>query len=160
MTTTNGTQALITARYASHILCGALLNATAVAHRLIALDTEEVTLICAGTEGHFSFEDCLAAGAVVSALQSLDFRSMHLRDSARAAAILFDSERHDLPGALRCSVHGGRLIDLGFEDDLSFCARLDIPGSPVPELIDSTIRIPESAPEPDKLVSMNFDGNH
>jgi 2-phosphosulfolactate phosphatase len=158
MTTTNGTQALITSRYASYILCGALLNASAVAQRLLALDTPDVTLICAGTEGQFSFEDCLTAGAVVSALQSLDFRSMNLRDSARAAAILFESERHDLLGALRCSDHGTRLIDLGFDDDLSFCARLDIPGAPVPELIDSTIRIPESSP--DHLVSINYDSNH
>jgi 2-phosphosulfolactate phosphatase len=152
LSTTNGTVAFQTARHAETILCGALLNATAVAQRLMQLQPDTVTLLCAGTEGNFSFEDCLAAGAIVSALQSFDFRGTRLRDSARAASILFESERHDLVGALRCSDHGSYLTDIGFADDLNFCSQLDLEGASAPEMIDSTIRIPDTSSDQPSMV--------
>jgi 2-phosphosulfolactate phosphatase len=156
LATSNGSHAFIAARHADTVLCGALLNASSVAQTLHEHQADRVTLLCAGTGGHFSFEDCLAAGAIVSALQSLNFRTVQLRDSARAASILFESERQDLTRALRCGDHGSHLIDIGFDGDIEYCAQLDIDNAPVPRMTGSTIRIyddsasrrPETVAEP------------
>jgi 2-phosphosulfolactate phosphatase len=141
LTTTNGTIALLKSRMADRVFCSALLNARAVAQRLHALDPLNVTILCAGTNENFSFEDALAAGAIVSQLQSFDFRSVALHDSARAASVLFESEQQDLYSAMASGDHGSLLLRLGMERDVRFCAQLDIPDAVVPELVGSTIRL-------------------
>jgi 2-phosphosulfolactate phosphatase len=143
MSTTNGTPALLKARLADRTICGGLVNAGAVARRILELAPKNVTIICAGTHNNFSFEDCLAAGAVIAELQSIDFRTTFLHDSARAARILFDNERLHLLDALRSSDHGATLLALGMNDDLQFCSQLNIENAVVPEFIGSTIRLAE-----------------
>lgn len=143
LTTTNGTQALLKAQHARRVLCGALLNARAVAEEIVAGGEDDVVLICAGTYGRFSFEDTLAAGAIVEAVAEFATSSVALDDGARASVVLFDRERHDLRSALARGDHGAALAELGFAHDLDFCARLDIESAPVPALIGSTIRLAE-----------------
>ncbi len=67
MATTNGTRAIIAARQASAVLIGALMNASAVAARLMEL-RHDVTLLCAGTGGQTAMEDVIGAGAVLRSL--------------------------------------------------------------------------------------------
>jgi 2-phosphosulfolactate phosphatase len=142
LTTTNGTQALLKAQHASRILCGALVNARAVAEEIVAIDGD-VVLICAGTHGRFSIEDTLAAGAIIEAVAEFATTSVALDDGARAAVALFERDRHDLRSALLAGDHGATLLALGAEEDIDFCARLDIEGAVVPALVGSTIRLAE-----------------
>lgn len=142
LTTTNGTAALLKAQHAERVLCGALMNARAVAEETVALD-RDVVIICAGTHGRFSIEDTLAAGAIIEAATEFASTSVALDDGARAALALFERDRHDLRSALLAGEHGSALLALGLGDDVDDCARLDIEGAPVPALIDSTIRLAE-----------------
>lgn len=141
LTTTNGAPALLKARHAERVICASLLNARAVASLLAELDPPAVILLCSGTYGGFSLEDSLAAGAIIAELKMMvPQERLMIADSARAAAIIFESLRDDLYGALASSDHGRTIAELGFGDDLRFCSQLNIPDAPVPMLIGSSIK--------------------
>ncbi|MCL8207833.1 MAG: 2-phosphosulfolactate phosphatase [Actinomycetia bacterium] len=65
---TNGTPTLAAVAPARTVLLGCLRNAPAVARVLDARTTEDLYLICAGSRGHASWEDFLAAAAVLDAI--------------------------------------------------------------------------------------------
>jgi 2-phosphosulfolactate phosphatase len=143
MTTTNGTAALLRAQQAERVLCGALVNARAVAEELVAGGERDAVIICAGTYGRFSIEDTLAAGAIIEAATEFSPTSVGLDDGARASLLLFERHRHDLRSALLGGDHGAALAALGLEEDIEYCGRLDIEHAAVPALVGSTIRLAE-----------------
>lgn len=67
-TTTNGTRAMMRCRQAKRVLIGSFVNLTAVSESIHG--EENVHLVCAGTEGHVSFEDSFLAGWIVSCRNS------------------------------------------------------------------------------------------
>ena len=152
LATTNGSIALLRARNAERILCGALINASAVARQLLALAPEETVLLCSGSGGEFSLEDTLAAGAIATAMLAEADREITVTDGARAALTLFHDFRHDLFGALRSSDHGRILSELGLDDDIRFCSRLDVPDAPVPALVGSSIKPYREQPDAKTVV--------
>jgi 2-phosphosulfolactate phosphatase len=124
MTTTNGTQALAASAGADEILCGALLNARAVASHLRASGRERTLIVCAGTDGEFSLDDAVTAGAIIDRIAPVpDVDS--LSDSALAALILFRSLESDLHSAFLSSTHGRRLLEIGLGNDVGYCASVD-----------------------------------
>ncbi|GHF95197.1 putative 2-phosphosulfolactate phosphatase [Deinococcus piscis] len=143
MNTTNGTDAAHTAvQAAQHVLLACLRNAPAAAARAQALaQGGDITVVCAGTDGQVSLDDCYTAGVVVRELLGpageTDFM---LNDSAQMVLAL--TARWPGPqAALQASAHGQRLlgmgdIDLAFADlalDVTFCAELGVSDC-VPEL--------------------------
>lgn len=138
LTTTNGTRAFRAASAAHTLLCGTLLNAEQIAEFCCDLD-RNLTLLCAGTHGGFSMDDALAAGAIINSLRQRSL-SLQLDDASVAAYELFDLRRTDLRAALEATGHGKRLMELGFVDDIAFCAQLSVPGAPVPRMIGSSLR--------------------
>jgi 2-phosphosulfolactate phosphatase len=123
MSTTNGTRALLSARGATAVYIGALVNASATA-RALAQAGLDVTLLCAGTQGQVALEDVLGAGAVLEALQ--DLRDVQMdSDTASVARRLFASARRDLSAALREGCGGQNVIAAGLAPDIDFAARLD-----------------------------------
>ena len=119
MCTTNGTRALLAAREADVLLTGAIVNATAVAEKLIATG-RDVTLLCAGTNGEVAPEDYIGAGAVIAALPR-----PRLNDAGIFAANAFDASRNRLPEMLRETAGGRNVLAAGLEADVDFAARLD-----------------------------------
>ncbi|HHW42665.1 MAG TPA: 2-phosphosulfolactate phosphatase [Desulfotomaculum sp.] len=137
LTTSNGTRALAAAaRGARTVLAGSLLNARAVAGELLRLG-QDITLICAGSEGRFSLEDTLAAGMVVLELVelisgnrpeegSLKLLPLDLSDLTVTALHLARAYRDNPRAAFDHSRHGRRLAAMGLADDLDWCARLNV----------------------------------
>lgn len=123
MSTTNGTRAIVAARSTRLLLIGALVNAAAVARRLIAAQSH-VTLLCAGTGGEPAMEDLLGAGAVIDAMASSAGVALE-GDMARIALRLFRCCAKDLRGALAESVGGRNVLGVGLGADIDFAARLD-----------------------------------
>ena len=123
MCTTNGTRAIIAARTAPVVLTGALVNAAAIAQRLVR-ERREVVLLCAGTNGTVAMEDVLGAGAV---LHELTHRAQIMPESdvARMALRLFAAAKADLRIALAHSQGGRNVIGAGLEPDIAFAARLN-----------------------------------
>lgn len=138
MTTTNGTRAFRAVSTAHTVVCGTLLNAAGIAEFCQELNMD-VTLLCAGTHGRFSMDDAIAAGGIVDAFRNRGI-AFQTDDSTETAYELFDLRRTDLRAALEATGHGKRLMELGFADDVAFCAQLSIADAPVPRMIGSSLR--------------------
>jgi 2-phosphosulfolactate phosphatase len=142
-TTTNGTRALNRCTGAGRVLIGGLVNRQAVCRALQADPC--VHLVCAGTGGEFSFEDALAAGAMVQQLATGE-ESWQVNDAARICRLAWESDTNGgqdagrLLAALAASRGGRNLIEIGLGDDLPWAAELDRYAL-VPELDQSTWRI-------------------
>jgi 2-phosphosulfolactate phosphatase len=122
LTTTNGARAVECVRRSSRrVWLAAFLNAGAVAERVLTRGIGCVSIVCAGTQGLFSMEDALTAGAIVDRLG----KAIQLNDFAYACVSLYRSFKYDVKGALLNTHHTQRLISLGFEQDIDFCLRED-----------------------------------
>ena len=132
LTTTNGTRTLQACRAADRVLVGAFLNLRAVINQLTDVEGELV-LACSGREGGFCTEDTVFAGACVAALEGTQ-----LTDAAETAKILYQTHRDDLLGMLRNCYHGRYIASIGLEEDLEFCAQIDLVDV-VPHLVEGRI---------------------
>ena len=122
ITTTNGTRAIDLAKAScTRLYAAALTNAAAVAAQLLR-DGEDAVALCAGTEGRFSLEDFVCAGALADACAAGDAL---LDDAAIAAAEVFRANRADLPGFLAEGSHARTLAEAGFAADVREAAVLD-----------------------------------
>ena len=126
-TTTNGTAALNTCQGADHIIVASFANLAAVVRFLVQRQLP-VHLVCAGTNGHVTAEDCLCAGAIGLALQCHGDHDTDSHDATRMAVEFFapmSDEPDTFLQALRDS-HGGRnLRQLGFDDDIVLASQRD-----------------------------------
>lgn len=139
MTTTNGTIAAHrAAQTARHVVLAALVNAHAVARHALAVASEEIAIVCAGTDGRVGLDDVYAAGVIAEYLLALgDFG---VDDGARIA-LTMRRGGGDPGEALRSSGHGATLAKLGLSADVDYAAQLSIsrliptllPGDDVPE---------------------------
>ena len=114
LTTTNGTQALAACHGARAIVTASLLNLEAVAARLRELGPPWL-VVCAGYEGQFGLDDAIVAGALAEAL-----------DQDHALVSLYRSVRNELSTTLLGSAAGQELLKIGLENDVPFCAQLDL----------------------------------
>ena len=99
------------------------VNLGAVAESLSG-EGSDVAIVCAGTQGGFSLEDAACAGALVSRLVA-GSAGIRLNDAAEMALTFDRAHGADPEAVLRRSQHGRYLIELGFEEDLPVCARID-----------------------------------
>jgi 2-phosphosulfolactate phosphatase len=126
-TTTNGTAALLRSRAADRVLVASLTNRRAVC-RAIAADDRPVHVVCAGTEGHVTAEDVVAAGAIVAELETTLGHIMSPDDTALIAKEFWaaaSTSPERLLTVLRQSRGGSNLVALGFDRDIDFAAQVD-----------------------------------
>ncbi|WP_417378714.1 2-phosphosulfolactate phosphatase [Gimesia sp.] len=126
-TTSNGTRALKRAIQASRILIGSFLNLAAVVNEL-SQSSGVVYLVCAGTDGAITGEDCLCAGAIAAGLQSVSSPELTLDDATRMVVDYYQSQTSSPGGlltAMRASQGGRNLIQRGFEEDIRLCSERD-----------------------------------
>lgn len=128
LTTTNGTRAIARAKEGSAgaIAAGALVNAKAVAAWAVGRGSD-ITVLCAGTHGRFSLDDVVAAGCIVDRASSEAAAGrLTLTDGALGALMLWQRFRENPREGLLLAAHGQRLKRLGFVDDLTYCASVDV----------------------------------
>ena len=70
-------------------------------------------------------EDLVGAGAVCDSLTRMHGYSP-AADGARIAMTLFHAAKNDLPAILRSGQGGQNLLRAGLEEDIEFCARLNV----------------------------------
>jgi len=122
--TTNGTKALAKAKFSEHLFVCSFLNLNAIAKHLVSLQNN-VEIICAGRNNFFSLEDTVCAGKLVAEIISMN-PEVELNDSVYAALALNEKYGQDLLRMFKQSEHGKLLIDNGFEEDLNYCAQLNV----------------------------------
>lgn len=134
LTTTNGTRALRGVQGARCIFAGAFLNVTALSRRCLEAGSD-IVLVSSGRASSFALEDAVCAGMLVDKLRGDS--KYDETDAAAATALLFSHFRGDIKAAFYASEHGRYLCQIGFEDDLEVCARVDAYGH-VPFVVDNT----------------------
>ncbi|MBN1885931.1 MAG: 2-phosphosulfolactate phosphatase [Candidatus Krumholzibacteriota bacterium] len=136
LTTTNMTRAVVAAAKAGRLVVCAIVNVSAVAE---ALRREpRVVVLCSGFEGRVAIEDLLCGGMLLSRL-GFRFGDGDLDDAARLALLAAAEYGDRTELLLRSCEHGRRLLSLGFERDILYCARTDCSGR-VPEMDGGAIR--------------------
>jgi 2-phosphosulfolactate phosphatase len=135
LATTNGTVAMERCRLAQRTLIGAMINLTAVAQQIP--QHESVTVICSGTDGEFTSEDILFAGALIEKLipdgqlQACLERHNQLSDRGLIALHHWLSvkraiqEGQSLVDFFRLARGGVNLVKIGLIHDLVFAANID-----------------------------------
>lgn len=144
-TTTNGTRTLQQCRQADAVFIGTFLNRAAIVDVLLN-DHRPIHLVCAGTDGLISTEDCLFAGMIVSNLVDHNGDAeWNITDDSTQLAMSFheqscglddrSSNMHELHlgretdekrfEAMQKSRGGRNLIRLGMEGDIRYCSQTD-----------------------------------
>jgi 2-phosphosulfolactate phosphatase len=125
ITTTNGTKALMGLQGARDIVVASYVNHAAVSAMLrAAARSNDISIVCAGTEGHFSLEDAACAGRYVRSITQAS-PSITTNDAARACALIDGRYGDNIAEIFKDSSHGRSLEKAGFGDDLLACARVD-----------------------------------
>ena len=143
--TTNGTAAMTRSAAAEEIVVACFRNLSAVVARLAASHIQDVAVLCAGNQGHMALEDFICGGLIVERLAAGGRGAMELDDGARAARVLA-ATMSDVREVVGSSTHGRRLAELGFSDDLDFCADVDT-STVVPRVGEGRISGPEALSE-------------
>lgn len=121
--TTNGTKAIAKAKFSENLFICSFLNLSALTKHLVELKKDFV-IICSGRANHFSLEDTICAGKLISEI-SETIVDNELSDSAKASLILCQSFSGDILEMFKNSEHGKILMNNGFEEDLIFCSRVN-----------------------------------
>jgi 2-phosphosulfolactate phosphatase len=121
---TNGSKAIVKAKFAENLFVCSFNNLSAVAKHLIKLNND-VEILCAGNNNHFSLEDSVCAGILIEELRNKK-KNIKVSDSAGAAFALYERYGEDILEMLKNTEHGKKLLDNGFEEDLEFCSKFNV----------------------------------
>ena len=135
MTTTNGTRTLTKAIAGKKVLIGAMLNAKAVAERLIEIN-EDVVIINAGTNGNFSMDDYICSGYIINEMLKKD-ENLMLTDIAKTANIIYEGHE-DILSYVKKASHYSVMKSLNLEEDIAYCIKKGIVKE-VPEYFNGRI---------------------
>jgi 2-phosphosulfolactate phosphatase len=127
ISTTNGTRALLGVQGARDIVIASYVNLSAVSAMLrTAVRSDlDISIVCAGTEGHFSLEDAACAGRYVRALTNRASSALVQNDAAQACALIDRKYGDNIAKIFKDSTHGKALEEAGFGGDLVACAAVD-----------------------------------
>ena len=141
--TTNGSQALVRARYARELFVCGFVNMGAVADALCR-GARDFTIVCAGNNGMLSMEDSVCAGMLIARVSAAAESAPELADGALAARTLYRAFGRGILKMIRTSDHGRHLQDIGFGEDLKICGGVDTL-SILPQLDGNVIRLKTAA---------------
>lgn len=123
LTTTNGTKAITRAQFAKKIIIAGFINVEAVIEDL-KKQNGDIAIVCAGWKSRVSLEDQLCAGYIIRRLMN-DVLPDDAKDGARIAFIISEKYENQINEIVHKSNHAMRLIELGYESDIAFCAQLN-----------------------------------
>ncbi len=121
--TTNGSKAIVKAKFAGNLYVGSYLNLGVIAEQLIRTGTD-FEILCAGKSNTFSLEDSVCAGRLIRRVLDKN-NELTLTDTARVTMSLDDSFGKEPLEMLKETEHGKLLLQNGFEDDLKYAAGVD-----------------------------------
>ncbi len=144
LNTSNGTRSITKARGAADVAIGCFLNASKVIEFAWKAE-QDVVILCAGSADRAALEDILCAGLILNQLwggQEPKNRS----DAAHIALTQYAQDHGDLATTLARSNHARHLVELGFEEDVAYCAQVDaIPLLPIYHDSRIVLQNPEDA---------------
>ena len=135
--TTNGSKAIVKAKFSENTFTCSFNNLGAVAKHLAELG-KDFEIVCSGSNGMFSLEDAVCAGKLIAEI-SKTFPDVELSDASIASVILNDTFGGEVAKMLRESEHGKLLMENGFDTDIDVCAELSIIDI-IPSYVSGTIK--------------------
>ncbi|HHU48115.1 MAG TPA: 2-phosphosulfolactate phosphatase [Clostridiales bacterium] len=123
LTTTNGTRAIRRAIDAREVIMCSMTNVDVVAEH-IAQQQDDTVFICAGTDGQFSMDDVVTAGAVINRLKAM-MDDLDMGDLAVVSEAMYRSCNGDFHSLLKDSVHYKRMMAAGLKEDIDYCLTLN-----------------------------------
>jgi 2-phosphosulfolactate phosphatase len=126
ISTTNGTRALQRVEKAATVIAAAMVNRQAAVNYLLTTQPETVWLVGSGWEGSYSLEDTACAGAIAFSLMQSSAATIAGNDEVIAAIALYSQWQNKLLELFHHSSHGQRLLRLGGDEDLKYCATTDM----------------------------------
>ena len=124
LSTADGSVAVKKCDEAAEVLIGAILNAQAVAQRILDIG-RETYLVCAGTRGKFSTDDVIAAGCILDRIVKMD-DSVEMDDLGRVALKMYRKAKENLMAAFEGCMHYEYLVSIGLQKDVEFCLQEDL----------------------------------
>jgi 2-phosphosulfolactate phosphatase len=121
--TTNGSKAIVKAKFSANQLICSFLNLNAVSE-IISSHDADIEILCSGNGSNFSIEDTVCAGKLISEIM-LRKENVVLSDAAKASLNLNKSFGRSILKMLTESEHGKQLLENGFEKDIKFCSKLN-----------------------------------
>jgi 2-phosphosulfolactate phosphatase len=125
LTTKNGTKAFHFVSSAAHVLIGSSFNIGATAKRCLELD-RDLLIFPSGDGGNFSLEDTVCGGMLIDRIIRKAKEPLFLTDASHSAHILYQRFEANLVEAFCLCRHGKELVDCGHEEDLPYCAQIDL----------------------------------
>lgn len=122
MTTTNGTRAIRGSAGAKTILIGALINAKAVAQKIIELG-DDLVIVNAGTCGQFSIDDFICSGYIIDCIMN-KIKAV-ASDVAKTAEYIY-SQNPDISEFVKLARHYNVMMKLNLQKDIKYCLNKDI----------------------------------
>jgi 2-phosphosulfolactate phosphatase len=139
LTTTNGVRTIELAKRAKNIIIGCFLNCQAVAEYCLTYPGK-VVLVCSGDRGKVSLEDTVCAGKIKSLCSKQSAKNDYQSDDSLLSSIIYSKFGSNLITMMEKSVWGKHLIEMGYKEDIIFCAQQGI-SQIVPILKDNSIVI-------------------
>ncbi|MGE5680020.1 MAG: 2-phosphosulfolactate phosphatase [Bacillota bacterium] len=123
--TTNGSKAIVKAKFSETLLLCSFLNIKSIAEYLANLG-KDVEIVCSGKSGSFCIEDTICAGRLITEISNIKTEGIELTDSSKASVVLNNSYGNNLEETLADCEHGRLLIENGFQEDVTYCAQTSI----------------------------------
>jgi len=120
---TNGSKAIVKAKFAGELFICSFNNLSAVSKHLINVN-KDVEILCAGNDNLFSLEDSVCAGKLIKKIKKKN-KKLEISDSGSAAVALCDRFGDDIFTMLKNSEHGQILLENGFEKDVKYCSEIN-----------------------------------
>jgi 2-phosphosulfolactate phosphatase len=125
-TSTNGSLAMVKAKFARQIIIASFVNMSTVVDHMVKLN-EDFTILCAGQDYNFCIEDAVCGGMIIQGIEKKGGKPV-VSDPALAAKTLSKSFGRSILKMMKNSDHGRYLVSIGFEEDLKVCADIDSVG--------------------------------
>lgn len=129
ITTTNGTRTLTKSNNAKRILIAAMINARAVANKLLEINND-IVIINAGTNGNFSMDDYICSGYIINEMLKIN-NEIELTDIAKTANMIYENNS-DIISYVKEATHYSLMKSLELDGDIDYCIRKSIVNN-VPE---------------------------
>ncbi|MCP5060943.1 MAG: 2-phosphosulfolactate phosphatase [Ignavibacteriae bacterium] len=121
--TTNGSKALVRAKFSANLFVGSFSNASSAVKKVLQTK-EDLEILCSGNYGMYCLEDSICAGMMIE--QILEVKAdVDLDDASNTCLILYKKYKHNLKKMLSETDHGKNLIAKGFESDIAFAVEED-----------------------------------
>ncbi len=136
--TTNGSKALVRAKFSSNLFVASFLNVKAVVKEILRAK-ENLEILCSGNNGMYCLEDSVCAGMIIKQILEIS-ENVELDDASNTCLILYNKNRKRIKKMLSETDHGKTLIEKGFVEDIVYAAQENI-FDIVPKYVDGTVRL-------------------